>query len=276
MNITTRKVDNMPIEDYHSPESGFLTATAIRQGLRSMAHLRAYLDGERGEQTPAMAFGEALHMAVLEPERFANTYVPEQPDPNRRTKAYKEWAAEVESAGKKVLRIDDQIKIADMKAAILSHPVAGKLFAPAREKCVECSYLADTEGGVKLAARPDAVFTDDMLIVDLKTAQDASYNAFQRAVGTYAYHVQAALAVDLVSAAEGWKPSKAAWVWAVVEKEPPYAVKLYAADSEMIEVGRAIVHHVVKQAEKCRTSGVWPGYTNEVETMSLPGWALEI
>ncbi|WP_175404834.1 PD-(D/E)XK nuclease-like domain-containing protein, partial [Endozoicomonas atrinae] len=60
--------DNLPEMDYHGG-AGLSASTLVEMG-RSPAHCKAKLDGLREKRTRALDLGQALHCAVLEPERF--------------------------------------------------------------------------------------------------------------------------------------------------------------------------------------------------------------
>ncbi|MCC7277471.1 MAG: PD-(D/E)XK nuclease-like domain-containing protein, partial [Chromatiaceae bacterium] len=59
-----------------------------------------------------------------------------------------------------------------------------------------------------------------------------------------------------------------------VEKAPPFAVGVYRLPDAALELGRR------RWAEACRTyaacveSGRWPGYSETITELTLPGWAL--
>jgi len=91
--------DGMPDHAYHA------SAGISKHGLDAIA--RSPLDYVMGKlhprsSTPAMALGTALHTLLLEPERFADQFVPAEYT-SFRSKEAKAWKAEVEAAGKTVL-----------------------------------------------------------------------------------------------------------------------------------------------------------------------------
>ena len=58
-----------------------------------------------------------------------------------------------------------------------------------------------------------------------------------------------------------------------VEKKPPHAVALYVASEAMLERGEELRRQHLGNFARCKLSGMWPGYSNEFETIDLPAWA---
>lgn len=61
-----------------------------------------------------------------------------------------------------------------------------------------------------------------------------------------------------------------------VEKEAPFAVAVYRASEDLIEIGRAKYCGALQLLRWCRDRGEWPGYQpgGEIETITLPRWAM--
>ena len=222
------------------------------------------------EETAAMRIGSAVHCAVLEPARFAVDYAV-APEGDKRTKAGKEqWAAfEEENAGKTVLTFDDGVLCAHIAESVQSHPRAKALLQSGQP---EASLLwSDSEFNVRCRARVDWLREDGMLI-DLKTTQDASSAAFAKSCANFRYHVQAAWYLDAYQAATGDLPG--GFIFIAVEKTPPYAVALYELDGEAIDLGRFLARRDLARYANAREFDLWPGYSDTIQPLSLPKWAL--
>jgi exodeoxyribonuclease VIII len=57
-----------------------------------------------------------------------------------------------------------------------------------------------------------------------------------------------------------------------VEKKPPFAVGVYAADEQMIERGYETAMRDLQTLAECKASGRWPAYSDRIEPISLPAW----
>lgn len=255
----------MKSSDYHAHPA--LGSTQIRELLRSPAHFKAL--GAK-EATPAMQLGTLVHTLVLEPDTFEERYIV-APKVDRRTKAGKvEWAEFQAAAGdREVIDAATNGKAREIAVSVRTHARAAKLLeaATARE---ESLFWEDEETGVECKCRPDARAASG-LVVDLKTARDASPHGFQRAVASHGYHIQAAHYMAGVRAA-GYAARE--FLFVVVETELPYGVAVYRLDPYAIERGEDARVKALDLFVECRERGEWPGYgAGKIETIELPGWA---
>ena len=238
---------------------------------RSPAHYRQAIGQER-EQTPAMQTGSALHALVLEGElAFSSRYVVAPVGIDRRTKAGKEqWAAfEAEANGKEILTGEQHESVIGMAAAILTHPRAGKLLEKCRERELSITWT-DFLTALACKARLDGYDATNGLVVDIKSADDASPKAFERQAARMLYHGQAAFYLQGLREAGG---NAAKFLFVAVERNPPHGVAVYLADEEMIVTGNAMVAAFLERHAGCMAANAWPGYPVEVQTLSLPRWA---
>lgn len=156
-----------------------------------------------------------------------------------------------------------------MRDALMAHPAANALLTGIKGKAEKSVYWIDATTGVLCRCRPDW-WRDDNLIVDLKTTEDASPEGFARSIAKFRYDVQDAFYTDGVQQATGKRPK--AFVFIAVEKKPPYGVGVYVLDAETKDLGRAQYQHDLRVYAECVRSGVWPGYGDKIQTISLPGW----
>lgn len=143
------------------------------------------------------------------------------------------------------------------------------------------------------------------IIGDLKTTEDASPEGFAKSIANWRYDVQHAYYMDGTRLAleqgkcnppqEGkaelsvywtdpvtgvlcrcrpdfWRGYPKHFAFIAVEKKPPYAVGVYVLDSEGVEIGRAQYQHDLRVYAECVRTGVWPGYGDKIQTISLPAW----
>lgn len=251
-------INDMPSADYHAHPA--VSKSVLDKIARSPLHCRAYLDGERTEPTPAMLLGTAVHTAILEPERFDAEYAVFEGD--RRTTAGKQAYAELVSRGKSIISASDADVISSMSAAVRAHPVASALL---RNGSAEQSvFWTDPMTGLECKCRPDWWRTDN-IVVDVKTTEDASPASFAKSVAGFRYHVQAA------HYQAGTQAER--FVFIAVEKKAPYAVAVYDLDAVSLELGEAIRRQDLAMFELCSRAGEWPGYSPDIEVLSLPPWA---
>jgi hypothetical protein len=254
-------------EDYHHLKA--ISPSQIKELKRSPLHYYDRFLAEDREKKPpsdAMLRGTALHTAVLEPDLWDKTIAVPPHSFDRRTKVGKELAAEFEreSAGKIVLSPEDADEVRRMADAVRKHPAAGFLLElPGRR---EASYTwTDPATGLECKTRPDWHSLDGRIVVDIKTAADASRAEFARSISNFDYHVQAAWNLD----AQGGE----LFLSVVVESVRPYAVAVYPASGAMIAAGQRRIEQAMTLLAECWKTGNWPGYGDLVqEPIDLPAW----
>ena len=270
----TRKglIPNLEIDAYHSGPG--VSKTQLDKFARSPLHFRSAIETPAPE-TAAMRFGRICHSWILEPHKAE---VVAAPKCDKRTKDGKAtWAAfeaEAQAQGKVVVTEDEMAQLQGMQKAILDHPAASALlFNHGGGAMIEHSaFWYDTPSGELCRCRPDFL-RPDFIAVDLKTTEDASAFGFARSVAKYRYHVQAAFYSDGIRHASGHEVR--AFVFLAVEKTPPYAVAVYQLDDQGVEAGRVEYKRLLLDLADCKISNKWPGYSDRVETISLPQWAVQ-
>lgn len=171
-----------------------------------------------------------------------------------------------------ILKDEEFQQVAAMRDAVMAHPMAARLLNPESGLPEQSVYWVDAITGELCRCRPDWWHQDARgdILVDLKTTEDASPEGFARSVAKWRYHVQAAMYSDGVEAATGRKPR--AFVFIAVEKKAPHAVGVYALDAASIDAGRVEYRADLSRYAECRATGVWPGYSDKIQPISLPVW----
>lgn len=227
--------------------------------------------------TEAQELGQAFHVAVLEPDRFDLDYACMRSRVDRRTKEGKVSYAEFQLAneGKTVLRVEDYDAVRGMSEGLWGHPLGPAILGSSGRNELTLRW-DDLDTGLACKARIDRVCSpgDRVIAVDLKSAADASKRAFGRAVDRYGYYIQAPF---YLAGLEQVSPNQDAtrprsFVFAVVEKEPPYAAAFYELSSAAMEHGARMADHWLKQWAKCEETDYWPGYSKDIELLDLPEW----
>ena len=278
---------DVPAEDYYRRELDVARASGLGVLLeKSPAHYRAWVEAQEEHDTPAQVFGRAYHCRVLEPERFAQTYVAEPQDAPRRPsvtqrKAKKPspdtvaaiafWDAwEAENAGRIVLPAEAFDVIEAMHRTLVAHPVVRGLMKDGHSE-VTLQWV-DGETGVRCKARADWWSPQRRLLADLKTTDDASPEGFRRSIARYGYHLQHAHYCDGAQAAG--VPVRNYLILAQ-EKEPPYAVAVYHIDAAAETRGYELRQRGLRVMRECIDRGEWPAYGAGITEITLPAWALQ-
>ena len=59
-----------------------------------------------------------------------------------------------------------------------------------------------------------------------------------------------------------------------VEKTAPYAVACYTLDDVAKEKGRELYQQDLQTLQAAQAANAWPAYSDQIETLTLPAWAL--
>jgi exodeoxyribonuclease VIII len=250
--------------DYHGARG--ISKSGLDQIHKSPAHYRAWKQSVK-KSTPEMEFGTAVHYGVLEPQLFGKRVI-RQPE-HIRSRNSNDWKAfRKEHAGKVILKQHEYAAVQDIILNVRNHPVASKFFDSGLSE--QTVYFE--EEGQLCKCRPDFLTTDGV-VIDVKTTKDASYNAFQKSISLYRYHVQGAFylqGVKSVCRGVGWLPEKInRFVIIAVEKTPPYAVALYELDYATLEKGREAYKADLARYAQAMKEDRWPAYPEQVQSMNL-------
>lgn len=262
-------------EEYYNKRKG-VRRSDLWKLKRSPAHFKYGVE-HPVEQTPAMAFGSALHTAVLEPRRFRKEYV--VADFDARTKAGKELKQQYLEQGKTLLSVEQGDQILGMMNAIEKNPYAKRLLKGKHETA---HFWTDPETGEKCKCKTDCEtdIGDVHYIVDLKTCANADADEFVRDAVKFGYFMQAAMYSEGVKCDTG---KDSVFVFVAVEKDPPYCVNVFQCGAEEMKLGMngdkygsvPGYRQLMDLYHECRTKNKWPGYEgfdNHIATITLPKW----
>ena len=220
--------------------------------------------------TPAMRFGSLFHTACLEPETFHERYI-KAPKIDKRTKEGKAaWADFCQSnAGKDPVESDEFDQLCAMIDSVWSNPLS-KEFLIGDMK--ELSLLwRDEVTDAMCRGRPDVILDGGETLVDLKTTDDARAESFVKNVANFGYHLQMSHYADGIYHLTGTQP--AGVFFFVVERNPPFQVKVHKASAEMISKGHDRRWELLQTYQRCIMTNEWPGYDDEIVEINLPAWA---
>jgi exodeoxyribonuclease VIII len=250
--------ETMPAETYHGTDA--LSKSTMTKALKSPAHYQAALM-ERSEPSKAMQLGTAIHTSILEPALYSEIVAILPSDIDGRTKEGKVWREANKSRIQ--LTVVEHVEVQGVAHSVRSHPFWDIITLPHK---IEASVFGqDLETGLALKARPD-LWVNETTLVDIKTTDDASPEAFTRTIATFRYHIQAAHYLAMTGAEE--------FYFVAVERKAPYAVAIYKLDSEWLQAGEILRRNAIMTIHECRALDSWPAYPTATQTLSCPKWAL--
>ncbi|WP_026793168.1 PD-(D/E)XK nuclease-like domain-containing protein [Pleomorphomonas oryzae] len=274
---------NLSNEAYHHGPGISKSGLAIME--QSPMHFRAPEKPKTKLQQQALDFGSAFHIAVLEPERFDAAVLRGPID--RRGNKWDDAEAYCKSKGMILLTEGDHDKVQTMRDVVHSDNEIHNIITrgkPMAEMSVywEREYLyTPTETGEEIGVpilckcRTDLYRQDLDLVLDLKSAEDASKAGFAKAIANQLYHMQEAWYEGGLSTAG--IPSS--FCFLAVEKEPPYAFDLYEIPPSFYAEGLALAERAFARYADCLVRNEWPGYRkpgDTVKELSFPRWAYKL
>lgn len=242
----------------------------VKHILRSPAHYQAALK-RKFAPTLSMQIGSAVHCLVLEgEEQFAEQFVLKPEGLSLNTKAGKEW--KVQNEKKIALSKTDQYASWDAVHGMAASLKTLDWFDPQTpdyRKFNELSlYWHADDLDCKCRIDRLLLYEDRAIIVDLKSTDDVAPSDFlKKIIGEMNYLFQAAWYTEGVERCFN-VPTTFAFVG--IERKPPYCMKIFYLDLEMIEEGAAQVAAARRSLSNCQRTKVWPAPPVEHVTLSLP------
>ena len=283
---------DIPDEIYHSIDRASSSKLRKLVAEYTPAHIKQETeDQEEEETTEALNFGSALHLALLQPHLVDTAIGPAPINPKtsnpygRNTQA---WEKETAGDSRILLGPDEVDKLAAMLESVYAKKAARDLLEMVgpRESTLlwDEPVLVDTTREpekimLPCKARPDIWGQDLGILVDVKTTRDARRRIFNNDVIGLGYYVQGAFylrAAERVCHESQVLVPPDKFVMILVEKAPPYlvAVRNLFAQPEMMLVANRDLEYPLQQMARAYQSGEWPGYSDEIEDVELPGWKM--
>lgn len=263
---------DVPEEQYHAdpvPGGSLSSSTAkklVPPSVPALAkwerdhkvHKKAY---DLGSVVHAMVLGKGAEVEMVDAEVW-------------NTKAVKAQVAEIRAAGRIPMKPAEFAAAVTMSNKVKKDPIAGQLFTPGSFVAEQSIFWRDARTGCWCRAMLDGLSVAEgvrPLIIDLKTAQSVTDHHLRKAVTDYGYFQQDAWYRDAV---ESLGLADPAFVFVFVDVNPPHLVRVVQLDDEAITEGRARNAEALNVWADCLDTGLWPGYPEDIETISLSRYAL--
>lgn len=219
----------------------------------------------RSEPTQAMQFGTRLHMAILEPERFANEVVVYDGRRDKRTAEYREFLEAHPNAD--VVTPSEMERIESARGRLQYHKSAVALL----DRCTEFERKIEfSRRGIPHRGIVDA--HGGNFALDIKTAMNWDADGFERTAYTASYFVQAAMYVH------GLKQNNVVvdeFYFLVIQSGEPFNIALFQVDPAYLQRGLRVWDEMLNRWNQ------WDGSTEHVDNgrvyeLRAPRWATPI
>lgn len=256
-------------DDYHS--SPGISSSQIKPLDRSAAHY----DAEYGplakprKRTPQMEIGTMVH-CLMEGNVDIEQLVAIPPDFNLRKPADREKKKEWLDANKDKIIIGQQEldRAMDIGDALQEDEDVMRLLEGAE---LELSgWWIDPQTGLLCKFRPDVLRRDIRMIIDWKTCDDASTEAFMWSAKRYRYYISAAHYLNGMSAVTFGEIYQFAWV--AVESTKPYGIKIYWAEQPGIQECKSRVQAALRRYKEAAEAQYWAKYEHKIEPLPYRRW----
>lgn len=265
---------------------------------------------DRPEST-AMLEGRALHLAVLEPEKFEDQVYTHVRVPNGYhlvdtvddLKAYIEKRGVPVPKGKKEVLVNTFKELRDefaitkdelllmyadktllteksyentlkMQKSVRAHEFVKRYIDQEGDKEL---YLKGEVEGVEIRGRIDWVFysasMNQYIVNDLKKTTSAKRRDWERTILARKYFIQAWLYMELIRQNFG---KDCLYSYVVVEGASPFITEVYAADDGQLDAGEQLTRLKLNQYKKCLDENKWPTYSDgKIQPCSLPKYGFD-
>lgn len=281
----------LPESEYHAAPG--ISHSILKRMNPTLAHGKAYLDGleaREDEDNINLIIGSLVHHAILTPELPMPKIVMEPltylgaggvKDWHNGATYRKDWHKAQAMAGLLALKKSEWDTVTGCVRSLAAHPYVQRLMAEGHsEVSIFRRHTSDPESPVT-KMRIDHI-PGGTCLLDFKTvakAGDASEYRFAKIATERGYHTQGAWyfhgfnELEFSDFRPDWWELKSHFVFAVVEKEPPYAVALHFLDSEQMQSPQLRNHERLAGMVEAQRTGIWAGYPKEPTKLTLPTWA---
>jgi exodeoxyribonuclease VIII len=271
---TGQLVEGMDIGEYHDHPA--IGASSLKYFLKCPeAYRYEMLDPERAEERKEekmhFIIGTAFHTLCLEPKLFEQRFhiIGDELRKDERTAAYKQEIALAN--GREILKAKEISDVKKMAKAVGRNTEAMAYLK--KPGIIEASlFWTDPLTGLECRARPDLILPDDDIIINFKSAADASEEAFSKQVWNLGYDI----GVDHY--AEGYYHvfgrSLKSYIYIVAEKSAPFLTAVYPASEATQIAGQIRRRKLMDTLSHCLKNNYWPGLNDgKAKPINIPGWA---
>jgi hypothetical protein len=268
--ITKSGVYDLPMAEYRGQPADAMSmasSDAITLTDSTPAHLQASWAYD-GDDSKEADLGTIIHTLILEPHRKASAIeIIDAAD--WRSKAAQEARDAARAAGKTPILPKHVKQVEGAVAAVRAHPVAAALLS--KGKAEQSWFAKDKTTGLYLKARTD-FFTEDRIILDVKSVASASPEFLQRRVYDGGWFQQSPWYCDVVERVDG-SPAKG-YAWIIVEQKPPHSVVIRRPDANTLMHGHRLNQKAFATFARCVKENQWPSWSDSVEDLTLPTFAM--
>ena len=278
--MTARLVEKLDENLYHADPA--LSASGAKRLLPPSCPARFKYERDNGGRPNKRAFdvGHAAHKEVLgvglDVVIVHKTTRDRQsvPAEDYQTKSAQEHRDAIYAEGKVPLLHWELRQVQEMAKALREHPRASALLDPEHGKPEVSVFWHDDKHGINRRSRFDWLTTPTgngrLIVPDYKTTSSAEPRRFARSIFDFGYDVQRVFYTDAIHAAE--LAEDVEFLFIAQETVAPYLITVHELDEIGLRLGRERVDRACELFAECTATGIWPGYSDDIELVTPPLW----
>jgi hypothetical protein len=218
--------------------------------------------GPEFKQTAAMAMGSLFDAAVTDPQALADNYVVSEFS-DFRTKAAREWKAEMEESGLSIVSEDDLNHAIEGAKRCREHKVAGSLIEGAQFQVGVIGEVGDIPAKCLIDILPE-----EESLVDYKTiATGLDDESIRKAIGKYKYHWQGAFYRTLFNKVSTDKIAEDFKL--IFQDVTTLEIRVVTLSEDAMALGTQSVKVALKEFARCAHKGIRSRYEETDESIDL-------
>jgi len=135
-------------------------------------------------------------------------------------------------------------------------------------------YEPGEYGPVVCRCRMDHVFVNEGRIYDIKKSRSVNPRYISRNFNDYGYPIQHVAYTRALSALNPEVTGRIEFTFLFLELDAPHEVVPVRPDGAFREIGSLKWNQAVRTWERCLATGLWPGYSSGVVTISPPAYVM--
>lgn len=266
--------ENVKESDYHGDKT-FVSSSGARLALKSQrAFYRGFVMGKAKEETDAMRFGTAAHLAILEPDQFKKRFVVVKDFGDMRSSINRakkdEW--KMGFAGDTVfMEQEDLDRLNWMIESLLGCPTAVNMLKDGVREAT--GYARDPKTGIGIRIKPDFLRHDLSVMPDLKTCRESNYEGFLSAIKRHRYDMQLVHYDRGVFGIHGRGCEDLCWI--ASQNVEPFETQVWVMTPGMRELATRHLDRSFARIQEGLKEGAWKGSQTQAEPIDFPSYWYE-
>ncbi len=222
-----------------------------------------YIDKTFKQESKSMSGGQAFHMRILEPDKFAEQY--QILPPEIKTRRGKVWEAfQAENPNVIILTKGEMADLDGMAESLKNHEEAQKILSKTAE--VEKGFFWE-EDGIECRGKFDGR-TADNIYFDIKTTKSVKSRSLSNSLKDYGIATQAVHYTAGIEANFGVVED---YVIIAIESKAPFEVRVFKIGIDTLIKAETMRQNALEKYRQCKLTGVWSGYEN-VDVIEFPSY----